>query len=276
MVGAPVEQLTHPVTVRLGAAPCTNDAVHSETSFPVGPGPAPAHDRRVACTPTGRPGPLAAAGCWGIQPMPGLHYRPMSATPPDEAPAPEVRVSVYARRALSRWYVIVLAVIVGDRSGAAAGREQGQGQDRRHRDRLHGPAGDPGRRCAFANPPYANLSAVTKLISLRGSPYGGGTRRQCRPRQDHHHPRVTQRQGHRPSAFRRRNHGVQTRRRPRVLCDRSPGPVVEPPGGGDLPNTLAGIVVHKANGYVDARWLRCRPRSPPPRSRSRGYSRRSS
>ena len=97
--------------------------------------------------------------------MPGLHYRPMSATPPDEAPAPEVRVSVYARRALSRWYVIVLAVIVAVGLVLLQGANKAKGKTDATATVYMGQPVTPGGGALFANPHSVNLAAVRKLIS---------------------------------------------------------------------------------------------------------------
>ena len=93
----------------------------------------------------------------------------MSATPPDEAPAPEVRVSVYARRALSRWYVIVLAVVVAVGLVVLQGANNAKGQVDATATVYMGQPVTPGGGATFANPPYANLTAVTKLITSQAA-----------------------------------------------------------------------------------------------------------
>lgn len=184
--------------------------------------------------------------------MPGLHYRPMSATPPDEAPAPEVRVSVYARRALSRWYVIVLAVIVAVGLVLLQGANKAKGKTDATATVYMGQPVTPGGGALFANPPYANLSAVTKLISSGAARTVAAHAANAVPGKTTITPaslngKVT---AHQLSA------GGTTASKPAA------GPAyyaIEAQGPWSnhqvavIANTLAGIVVHKANGYVDAK-----------------------
>jgi hypothetical protein len=93
----------------------------------------------------------------------------MAAPPPDGSPAQEVRVSVYAHRALRRWYVIVLTIIVAIGLVVLQGAAATKGRTTATATVYMGQPVTPAGGGLFANPPYANLSAVDNLISSGGS-----------------------------------------------------------------------------------------------------------
>ena len=177
----------------------------------------------------------------------------MSAAPPDQPPAQEVRVSEYARRALSRWYVIVLAVIVAVGLVVLQGANKAKGQVDATATVYMGQPVTPGGGALFANPPYANLSAVTKLITSSGARTIAATAANAVPGKttieaSSLNGKVT---AHQISAG-----GSSTAGKPTT------GPAyysIEAQGPWSthqvsvIANTLAGIVVHKANAYVSAK-----------------------
>jgi hypothetical protein len=93
----------------------------------------------------------------------------MAAPPPDESPAQEVRVSVYVHRALHRWYVIVLTIIVALGLVVLQGAAATKGRTTAAATVYMGQPVTPAGGAVFANAPYANLSAVTNLVSSGGS-----------------------------------------------------------------------------------------------------------
>jgi hypothetical protein len=177
----------------------------------------------------------------------------MSAAPPDQPPAQEVRVSEYARRALSRWYVIVLAVIVAVGLVVLQGANKAKGQVDATATVYMGQPVTPGGGALFANPPYANLSAVTALIN-------SGAARAVAAAAANAVPGKTKVDASslsgKVTAHQISSGGSSTAGKPAT------GPAyysIEAQGPwsthqvGAIANSLAGIVVHKANAYVSAK-----------------------
>jgi uncharacterized integral membrane protein len=170
----------------------------------------------------------------------------MSEPPPDHAPAEEVRVSTYAQRALRRWYVIVLAVIVAVLIVVLHGANSVKGQTDATATVYMGQPVTPGGGALFANPPYANLSAVLKLIE---SP-------SARAVAAHAAGVTTQSLSGNVTAHQLSAGGTST------ATKTTTGPAyysIEAQGhwpkrsAAAIANTLAGILVVKASGYVNAK-----------------------
>ncbi len=194
----------------------------------------------------------------------------MSATPPDEAPAQEVRVSVYAQRALRRWYVIVLTVIVAVGLVVLQGSNNVKGQTDATATVYMGQPVTPGGGALFANPPYANLSAVTKLItSLPARTAAAAAANTVKGKNtvtaDSLASRVT---AHQLSAG-GTSTATKTISGPAYYAIEAQGPWSKQQVA-MIANTLAKIVVTKASGYVRAKIAALTQRSPPSRRRSRG------
>ena len=176
----------------------------------------------------------------------------MSATPPDEAPAPEVRVSVYARRALSRWYVIVLAVIVAVGLVVLQGANNSKVQVYPTATFYIVQPVTPGVVATFANPPYANLTAVTKLITSQAARTVAATAAnkvegKTTITAEGLNGKIT---AHQLSAG--GTTATKTVAGPAYYSIEAQGPWSNAQVA-VIANTLAAIVVHKANAYVDAK-----------------------